>query len=46
MIRRQLVLAVSTIAIALLSACADATGPTSNDCSLNGGTGTQCLVSK
>jgi hypothetical protein len=46
MIRRQLVLAVSTIAIALLSACADATGPTSNECQTNGGTGTQCAVSK
>lgn len=42
MIRRQLVLAVSTIAIALLSACADATGPNStpHECQTNGGTGT------
>lgn len=46
MIRRQLVLAVSTIAIALLSACADATGPTANDCQTNNGSGTQCVVSK
>lgn len=42
MIRRKLVIAAATIAVALLSACADATGPTStpHECQVNSGTGT------
>ena len=42
MIRRNLVLAAAAIAIALVSACADATGPTStpHDCQVSSGTGT------
>ncbi|MDQ6717335.1 MAG: hypothetical protein M3Z17_03180 [Gemmatimonadota bacterium] len=42
MIRRKLVIAAATIAVALLSACADATGPTStpHECQVSGGTGT------
>lgn len=42
MIRRKLILAAATIAVALISACADATGPTSTPhaCQLSSGTGT------
>jgi hypothetical protein len=42
MIRRKLIVAVATIAVALISACADATGPnsTTRECQLNSGTGT------
>jgi hypothetical protein len=45
MIRRKLILAAATIAVALLSACADATGPkaptsTAHDCQVGAGTGT------
>jgi len=42
MIRRKLVIAAATIAVALLSACADATGPTStpHECQVNSGSGT------
>ncbi len=45
MIRRKLFIAVATIAVAVLSACADATGPTgptstSHDCQVGAGSGT------
>lgn len=42
MIRRKLVIAAAAIVVALVSACADATGPTStpHECQLNSGTGT------
>lgn len=48
MIRRKLILAAATIAVALISACADATGPqgpttpvtTSHDCQVGSGSGT------
>lgn len=42
MIRRKLVIAAAAIAVALISACADATGPTTtpHDCQVSGGTGT------
>jgi hypothetical protein len=42
MIRRNLVIAVAAVVVALVSACADATGPTStpHECQLNSGTGT------
>jgi hypothetical protein len=42
MIRRKLVIAAAAVIVALVSACADATGPTStpHDCQVNSGTGT------
>ncbi len=43
MIRRKLAIAVVTLAAALLSACADATGPsssTAHECQVSSGTGT------
>jgi hypothetical protein len=45
MIRRKLFIAAATIAVALISACADATGPKaptsiSHDCQVGQGTGT------
>jgi hypothetical protein len=42
MIRRKLAIVAAAIAIALVSACADATGPTStpHDCQVNSGTST------
>lgn len=42
MIRNKLILAAAAIVIALISACSDATGPTStaHTCQLSSGTGT------
>jgi hypothetical protein len=48
MIRRKLIIAAATIAVALISACADATGPkgpsapvsASHDCQVGSGSGT------
>lgn len=42
MISRKLILAAAAVVVALISACADATGPTStpHECQLSSGTGT------
>lgn len=42
MIRRNLIIAAAAIVVAVFSACADATGPNTNECQVSGGTST-CL---